>query len=292
MNLVYKRKRTFDVIIIKFFLLIIIVGTVSGCLDDERLVQENNYLFIKSSYQVYLPLLFLQPIFYSCENNIKFNFGSYLLLNNQWNRNAAGIYQSYQQCIYSMSTSVVWGGWSWSWPNANGLVKAYPEIIYGWAPWLQSTTDSKLPVQLSKMGSFQAIFDTLTIGPGATYNTAFDIWITSSGIPTTLNRTREIMIWIDYKNPWVNPLPNQGRVIIDGQEYDVTKNQYDWSLIVFKKVVPMPIGSINIDHFLNFLVSNGQIGTNEFLADIELGNEIVFGTGRTTIRSYSILTSN
>jgi hypothetical protein len=234
------------------------------------------------------------PTSSSCKYGVIFSKGSYQVRNNQWNNKSLAAGETFQQCIYiDTSQDPLRAGWDWSWPRGNDKVKAYPEILYGW-PRSPGSTDSHLPVQLSKMGGFVANFDTSVSAPGATYNTSFDLWITNSASPTMTDRICEIMIWVDEQNitGWLPYKPVLGRLAIDGQQYDVYKSECAGTLVSFVKVIPMPTGSIAVDHFVNYLVEKGIIPADGYLATIEFGNEIVAGSGHTTIRSYSIQTSN
>ena len=50
----------------------------------------------------------------------------------------------------------------------------------------------------------------------------------------------------------------------------------------------MLLGSIEISDYLDFLVKQGYISADEYLADIELGNEIVNGYGQTVIDGFEV----
>ena len=84
------------------------------------------------------------------------------------------------------------------------------------------------------------------------------------------------MIWVDKQNieGWLPYTPVLGRQTIDGQEYDVYKsNGSTWTLIIFVKIVPMPTGSIAIDHFVNYLVENGHIPSEEYTRVLNLATK-------------------
>jgi hypothetical protein len=237
-------------------------------------------------------------VFNSCDNNSQYIVGSYMVLNNEWNLRDIKTGDHYQQCIWAKNTESngINAGWNWSWPEGTkGVVKAYPEIIFGWAPWLPRTTDTRLPVQLSKMGGFTATYDVAVSSQSGGYDTTFDLWTTSAIPPRPSNRTTEIMIFIDKQNFPIGIITNNphGWVLVDGHEYDyvIVKNPTTANFIRFVSKDSLLKGSINIDYFLKFLVEKGYLSPQDFLADIEFGNEIQFGTGQTIIRSYSITSS-
>ena len=152
-----------------------------------------------------------------------------------------------------------------------------------------NSTSPYFPRKLSELGGINASFDT-AVSPtsDAEYNISFDLWVTRTNPPTPDSRRVEVMIWVDYQNPWNVQEPNLGRSVIDGEEYLVSKSQSDWTLIEFRKAKKMRAGSLRIDHFLNLLLSAGHLLGSDYLADVEFGSEIVSGTGSTTIQNYSV----
>src|SRR5450759_109957 len=76
----------------KFFYLAAMVGIVPGSLYIPQLITGQNSPSQTFPYQFYLPFVnspgsSMQPAFYSCENNKSMKHESYLVLNNQWNKN-------------------------------------------------------------------------------------------------------------------------------------------------------------------------------------------------------------
>ena len=45
---------------------------------------------------------------------------------------------------------------------------------------------------------------------------------------------------------------------------------------------------MGVHHFVNHLVTQGVLDPDEYFADFELGNEVVYGTGQTDIQQYEI----
>jgi hypothetical protein len=291
-----KRRRTLLKAIIGLGTLVLILAIVASWLVWGFVVQSEKETFIDEVYSS-LPAAnnaVKPPVFYSCVYNESYQVGRYLVLNNQWNRRLMGPDDSYQQCIQVNSARrPINVEWTWSWPKLQGQVKAYPEIIYGWAPWLDESTVSHLPMRLSsirKKVRFRVDFDTNVIAPGATYNTAFDLFLTSAAIPTPENRTHEIMIWVNDQNPWVSTKSTSylGRLSVGGEKYDFWHNPKSPKLFIFRKVHPASKGTIVINHFLNYLLNKGFISADEYLADIEFGNEVISGAGQTSIHNYSV----
>jgi hypothetical protein len=212
--------------------------------------------------------------------------GEFIIENNVWGK--ADI-TDYKQCIFQEAGDTLTFGWSWNWPSADGSVKAYPEIIYGNKPWAQSSTTPNLPIQLSEMNEIIVTYDTVTEATGV-YNFAFDIWITFSDEINPENISREIMIWVN--NAGMIPAGEATDIItIDGEKYafyagDV--NTGEWLYVAFVKEVKSESAMLNIHNFLTYLIENEYMSSEEYLASIEFGNEIVQGSGEVVFYNYTI----
>jgi len=208
----------------------------------------------------------------------------YIISNNVWNK---GDITSYKQCIFKKDNGLIYG-WLWRWPVTDNKkdVKAYPEIIYGWKPWNDNSTTINLPIQIVNIGQIIVSHDIILHAIGI-YNMSFDLWITNSSTPNENNITREVMIWLDKEK-----LEPGGdfikRVTIGGEDYDFYKTDWDWTYFAFVKVSPKLKGITKIHEFVNYLIQEGYVSTDEYLASIEIGNEIAEGRGNTIIRRYSI----
>jgi hypothetical protein len=179
--------------------------------------------------------------------------------------------------------------WTWDWPPVEDeRVKASPGIIYGRKPWDKRSTTSALPRRLSDVGRLSATFEASVSGTGI-YNLAFDLWITGSSRPSPENRTGEVMIWVDAGH-WDHAAGVP--VVINGEEYDFYKDDGGngaWSYLAFFKTTPTHSGTIHIHEFLGYLIAQGHVSENEYLASIEFLNEVREGSGRTEVRNYSII---
>jgi hypothetical protein len=188
-------------------------------------------------------------------------------------------------------------GWKWSWPKINvDQVKGYPSISYGWMPWATSSTNAKLPLSISKIKDLNIEFDLKQSSTGK-YNLSFDLWITKqpgNTQPLERNITREIMIWIDHA---VFVFPKEWfveTVILDNEKYDFYKaknlqtTNYSRDFLVFIRQNPIHNGRLNVRSFLNYLVRNDHIQPSEYFKNIDLGNEIWYGTGETQINNFTV----
>jgi hypothetical protein len=130
------------------------------------------------------------------------------------------------------------------------------------------------------------------------YNLAFDLWITKKPgktNPPEENIVREIMIWLDYKNVQLPADWYKGKVTINGEVYKFYKaenfstEKYRRTYLAFLKAKTENSGKTKIDEFIKYLVDSKHILPEEYLKNIDLGNEIWYGTGKTILNEYSIV---
>ena len=227
------------------------------------------------------------------------HIGAYYVHNNVWGKD--GIVR-YQQGVFSseMNGGEVFG-WRWHWPLTDGYtVRGYPETIIGTNPWLREksdyfpckTTDKKIRID----------YDVSIISKGE-HNFAFDIWLIKSSLSDTKNITHEIMIWMG--NYGMTPGgTKKDSVFIDGVEYGV----YVWenvslglpegqrTYVAFVADGRYLSGSLNVHKFMEYLVEHGRsiqvvnfVTRELYIASIELGTEIVDGTGEIRFDKFDII---
>jgi hypothetical protein len=215
----------------------------------------------------------------------EFSFLGYLISNNVWGK---GNVTDYSQRIFYDSGSSRFG-WDWRWPYNPSQVRGYPEVIYGKKPWNASSTVAHLPCPILD-ANLEVEFDLSTEATGV-YNTAFDIWLTGTKEARPEDILFEIMIWID--NHGMRPLGSvRDTVEIGGMRYDVWVSkrvgEYGWTYICFKAVQPYLTGKIDLGAIMRYLTSAGLVEDTVFLADVEFGNEIIYGSGETIVSTYRI----
>ncbi len=221
-----------------------------------------------------------------CEDWGIIETGKFIIENNVWNK---GNTTNYTQCIFlNDSNEIVQFGWEWVWPNqTENSVKSYPEVIYGAKPWNTSSTASELPVKIGDIQSLSISLEAEIEATGA-YNLAFDIWITETNEQSEDFITKEIMIWIANEE-----LTPAGEIIetlvIDNVTYDLYQYSFpEWEYFAFHSQQDISHVSIQLHHFLYELIRLELLANTDFIASIELGNEIVDGLGKTTINQYEI----
>ena len=217
--------------------------------------------------------------------------GEFRAENNTWGK---GDLAGWTQCIglAGLPDGALAARWTWDWPKAGDNIKAYPEIIFGQKPGGPSTT-AALPLVVNAVRSAKIDYVVSSTHTGD-LNLAFDIWLTSTANPVTFAAppiTHEIMIWIDRDG-----MAPGGRwretVEIGGATYLVytADNWGDgWRYVAFMSKTPQTgAGSLDVALFLAYMKEKQLASGAEYLASIEFGNEVAFGTGETALSRYEI----
>jgi hypothetical protein len=226
---------------------------------------------------------------------IRYN-GNYRLVNNVWNKGAAT--GGYAQRIFRETLNGGEAiGWQWFWPAGSTNVVAYPEVAYGDKPWdAVSGTVTPFPVRAGSV-DITADFDILLNASGV-YNMAFSIWGISNTSDPYNSITHEIMIW--NVNHGMNPSGSlYDTMSVGGVNFDVyvSYNQGDasggsssvWTYVAFvRDSGDILSGPLDLSAFIDYLVSEGIMTTSHYITSVELGNEVVGGTGTAEIEHYAV----
>jgi len=250
-------------------------------------------LFISGKYDIDFKSEKAQIIKCGDWETIKTN--PFILLNNVWGK---GNIKKYEQCLFIMNKKSQFPlGWRWKWPNTNpDIIKGYPDITFGWQPWSDKSTTSKLPIQISKINNITVTYDIEKNIKGK-YNFSFDLWITKKPgrtNPPEDNIVREIMIWLDYNKFELPSGWYAKKVKIDGEIYKFYKvknlktENYTRDYLAFLKETPEYKGNTKIHEFIKFLIKNNHINKSEYLENIDLGNEVLYGQGEIILNKYNI----
>jgi cellulose 1,4-beta-cellobiosidase len=214
------------------------------------------------------------------QGTMSINGGEYTLQANEWNSTA-------QQCV----TATTGTAWSLSTANFNlttsGAPATYPSLYKG-CHWGACTTNSNLPIQVSKLGSATSSWSTVQPASGA-YDVAYDLWINST--PTTSGQPdgTEIMIWLNSRGG-VQPFGTKtATTTIDGRTYDVwTGQQTSWKIISY---VLQPgatsVSNLNVKSLIDDSVARGSTNASHYLIDAEAGFEVWQGGQGLTTNSFS-----
>jgi hypothetical protein len=234
------------------------------------------------------------------------------LFNNTWNSAAAGA-QTWQQCLQSRTwagSTTSQFGWRWSWPDAGGALFAYPSVIVGAKPWEAGPgNDVRFPLRLADAKALSLRFAAET-NTSATHslNLAASVWLISTpkvaAPPDETAIQAEVMVWTDYTDDMV---ADPGTTTLQGEFTDAQgirwnifadKNWGDassstghrWTYVAFH-IQPgqrRTAAQIDLLAMLKHASGLGLFSDKLYIADVELGNEIVAGQGETWLTDFAV----
>lgn len=238
----------------------------------------------------------------SCEEGARHPMIAGALRNNMWNRRSAGA-GPWQQCLQKREANGrTEYGWRWRWPSRAGLY-AYPGVVIGRSPWTaEASNDARFPRRISATAALLIDYDVEMRSSGRE-NLALEFWISRAAPvdgradPTAIRA--ELMIWT-HASPGIvaddeKPI---GIVEIDSRHWRVyVKNDWGdasggasnrWSLISYHAISPTLSVRYDARKFLQDAIDRGVVKQGDYLSGVELGNEIVSGSGSTWIRRFEV----
>ena len=232
----------------------------------------------------------LSPNQQNCEPWAEISRGEYLLTNNVW---GAKDNPDIQQCIGVNNKGFEW---SWDWKGENGNVLAYPSILYGHKPWNEQSTTERLPIQVNQLKKLNVIYKATQKGTGS-HNLLLEAWLTRTAIPSDTTRTTELAIHLSQQNWPGMPGKKVDTIVVDRRNYDVffepsidvPGDSHHWAYLGFVYTgKPINSGNIDIIKFVNYSKNKEYISQNHYLASIELGSELVSGSGKTRVETFNV----
>jgi hypothetical protein len=243
----------------------------------------------------------IRPLIGKCGDYSQIEANDYIVFNNVWGKDESPAVTDYAQCLFSQGDgpdAVM--GWSWRWPDSDSWqVRAYPEIMAGDTPWGDTFTGHGFPVDIDADVSFSFDLDLLADDNGV-YNFAPEVWLTTDDTPASDEIAYEVMIWLDYNNmtPAGTEQANRYYDPLYGFPFEVWVNEdhtpgggtdEQWTYIALRSRATIHSGTIAIHPMMDHLRAEGIISDDVYYyAGVEVGNEIVHGTGTAVIRDFSV----
>lgn len=268
---------------------IIILFVVTSC---KSLNSHVSLTQLEARSSLDMQSIFSNPESSSCELGFNFDFDDKMLKNNLWGKNKLknGVPEL---CIYRNKDHFAW---KWKIPtNAKGVI-GYPAIQIGQSPfWNIKKEKYGFPVNVSKIAQLSIDYDFETYVKHNKFNLAFDLWLTDVQYSTKENIKVEIMIWEDYFD-----FKSYGKkletIITPFGVYKVRagylknpKYAQDWKYIAFVRQQTRSRGTVDVNHFLNYLIDKNMISKDYFLSCLELGNEIGNSSGMTLVKRFEYI---
>lgn len=225
-----------------------------------------------------------------------------MLLNNMWNRASAGP-GAWRQCLQMRQRE---GrseyGWFWKWPAKDGLY-AYPELLVGRSPWQPTpTNDTRFPRRVADTRALNIDYEVESRSKGKK-NLAVEFWLTNTppvdGQQDIRSIKTELMIWSDASDDIGAPTRNPKITVdIDGMTWAVQiepgwgdgsgGSSNKWTLITYYAMKNTSSIRYDARKFLADAMSRGLVDANDYLWGVELGNEIISGSGSTWIKRFQL----
>ena len=123
---------------------------------------------------------------------------------------------------------------------------------------------------------------------------SFDFWITKSDRPTTADIVSNLCVWTTRHG--VEPAYSGRRttLTIGGRTYDAIfetpADQPDrpWKTLCLVDAELRSTGTLELGPLMDAMIEHGLAHPTDFLATAELGSEIAYGHGRTTVRTFRL----
>ncbi|HEY0818002.1 MAG TPA: hypothetical protein VGD46_04435 [Rhizobacter sp.] len=223
------------------------------------------------------------------------------LTNNTWNKAAAGSYASTQCLMSRPQGAATQYGWSWNWPANGTTVYAYPEVILGWKPWDGGTSNTPLlPARIGTLQNFTWAYD-VDVSTSGRHNLSTSMWITRTGAtPTGINPqdiANEFMIWT-AGNGFQPGGSHVATVTLGNHSFEVWyaqdwgdlsgANPNRWSYVAYRAITSTTATTLDIKAILDDAVARGYVDPQHHVSNIELGNEVMSGSGEAWINSVSL----
>jgi hypothetical protein len=218
------------------------------------------------------------------------DFGTKRLINNLW---GAPPEEKLSSAIILSANKTF--GWYWDRPNPlmkpgnYGYQPIYPNIRTGGCPWEPSKI-ANFPIKISEVKSLQFDVDyNYPLAPTGTYNLAYDMFLSDTNQASSDPKPKaEVMIWLHHTLQQPSEA-YQGDVSDDINTYGfysyTMPNGRLYYAFILKEQAPLKtLQSVNARKLMDHL----NLDPNWFLHGVELGNEVVNGTGNIEISKNTI----
>ncbi|MDO8567463.1 MAG: hypothetical protein Q7R57_01960 [Dehalococcoidales bacterium] len=186
-------------------------------------------------------------------------------------------------------------GWYWNRPEpkiklgADCLKPIYPNVRSGGSPWDPSNS-VYFPIRLTDIKTLQ--FDVTynyTTPPTGSYNLAYDMFLSDTNQPDSSPKPKaEVMIWLHWTFP--QPPSTYKGDFTDGNN---TYELYSWVMSDGRQYYSFALKEqtqLKAQLTVNArrLVDNLPLDPNWYVHGVELGNEVVNGSGEIEISQFNV----
>jgi hypothetical protein len=234
---------------------------------------------------------------------------TFTLTNQVW---ASPVPKDFTECVHGSATADgATATFDWNAGTPDNSVLSFPSIVYGQVPGYASSTTPKLPALVTNLPSLLVKGNVQTVCSQVgtcKFDTALDVYF----VDTNGNKSAELMVFTEFEG--LNVAAYQGYVAgapvtIGVQTYNVINRMmtmqsggqtYSWKYIAY--IATSPIRTLNLD-VAQFVADArtrqvqpdplvpttvATVTATEKLYSVELGTEVIAGSGTTTISNYSV----
>ena len=223
-----------------------------------------------------------------------------ILANNVWNKGRADVNFEQEVFVEELNGKPALG-WRWRSPwQMRPAIIAYPELICGNKPWDQPIGSYiGLPFH---PGQKQLSADyKIHLQATGSYNMAFELWAVSQLPPDPASIHAEVMIWLANSGQRPSGI-YRGSLSTGGVSYDLYINEHqhdasgtaknEWIYVAYVARTAQLSGPLNFSPFLDDLRQRQILNSNQWITNVELGNEVADGAGIAEVQDFALHIGN
>lgn len=228
--------------------------------------------------------------------------GKTIFFNNLWNVQAAGAFD-WSQCVVRDPADVERLGFYWKWPNSGRDIYAQPQVKIGMSPWdPKPRLDTRFPIGIGSIANMRVTTQVEVDGP-TQHNVVTTLWLTDN--PAVVDDAKpdsivaEVMIWTYATSDHVSPAGRRiGTVKQDEVDWDIWLDEswHDVSGVNANRWVYVAFVAKDQGFSADFdpvaLLRSKPLAQLEFdntyIADVELGAEIMRGEGVMWVDKFDV----
>lgn len=214
-----------------------------------------------------------------------FSANGYSAQNDSWGVESLNLTDGvdYSASVTFDPTTVTGTIFSWTYPNINNWVSAYPHINFDPSAANVSTT------QTGNMASLTANYSASLSDP-TNASLAFDLWFNSQSNGAWSTTSDELLIQVHATSSYSNEpftLSGSGFTKAIVNVSNQSSSGANWKFIVVTLPSDMMSGSLSISDVIKGLIQDGVMTGQEYLTSLQFGSEVISGTGSLQINSLS-----
>jgi hypothetical protein len=171
-------------------------------------------------------------------------------------------------------------------------------VIFGWKPWSSQSTTPSLPLRIADVRALTVRYAVKTEHTGkiALSLSAFVTDSSAASAPNPRAIVAELMVWLDYPDDATPVGKRTAAFDVAGTSYELwhTPQHGDrgdgsgWQLFYFKGPNHQRRATVQVQPLLEWLTKQNLIASDRFIASVELGNELMSGSGTTWVEDFDV----